>query len=139
MDNLPKNLDVLQNIEHCIVTVYRNNRELQDHNALKALDALNEYYRAKVKATDFEPSNLKDSERDIYDRVITVLAERKTMTDSASNEEAPKRKRFSRILKTPSPDEVYLSCIRKITKSAKGWNQRNGVVGYLQFIDQHVL
>jgi len=49
-------------------------------------------------------------------------------------EEDKSRKRFSRAFKTPSKEEIFVACLRKIQKSAKFWTQERGQQGYLNYI-----
>ena len=46
---------------------------------------------------------------------------------------------FSRALREPTQDEIFLACLRKIEKSAKRWNKEYGERGYLNFISNYIL
>lgn len=58
-DPFDEHLDILQNIEFAIVSVYRRNRNLTDHNVDMALEALLKKYRAKKAFPPQSPLTLE--------------------------------------------------------------------------------
>ncbi|MEM1122242.1 MAG: hypothetical protein AAGJ18_17485 [Bacteroidota bacterium] len=130
-----KHLDVLQNIEGAIVTVYRNDQELRDQDAIKGLDAAIAYYRAIDTRKEFVmPESVDGKGVVVFNAITAILGLRE---DILGDNPAPKRKRFSRALRSTSKEEIYLVCLRKIQKSAKRWNKRNGENGYLDFVKNY--
>ena len=132
MHNEPKHLDLLQNIEFMIVSVYREHPEMKDLDVIKTLENLVNYYKAVVTGRTFNEPEMEPIINKAYHRVITTLEELKNLL--GSEEEKPKRRSFSRALQEPTTDEISLACLRKIEKSARNWNQRNGERGYLNFV-----
>ena len=130
-----KHLDLLQNIEFMVVSVYRDVPSMEDREAIRALDALVQYQRRVAAGqTPTAPDNLSENEQLVFDRVLGIIAERRAM---APPEEAPKR--FSVLnKKTNSFEDTILACLRKLHKSAVRWNKRNGKQGYLKFAIQYL-
>src|SRR5207245_6729935 len=61
-------LDVLQNIEFAIVSVYRKQRALRDVEVMRALDALIDVYRAEARGHTPKEISLPDPERLVFQR-----------------------------------------------------------------------
>jgi len=125
-----KHLDVLQNIEFAVVSVYRDDPTMEDREAIRALEVLVQYQRRVAAGqTPTLPDNLSENEQLVVDRVQAIMEERRALAPPA---EAPKR--FSVLnKKTNSFEDTLLACLRKIHKSAVRWNKRNGKQGYLKF------
>ena len=131
-----KHLDVLQNIEGAIVTVYANSPSLRDQDVIKGLDLSIAYYRAIDARKEFKmPDEISKKEGAIFNAITAMLGLREEIL---GDNPAPKRKSFSRALRTTSKEEIYLACLRKIQKSATRWNKRNGENGYLDFVKNYV-
>ncbi len=130
-----KHVDILQSIEGGIVGVYRENSSLRDQDVIKALDVIIAYYRAIDTRKEFKMSEeISAKEKSIFDRVTGFLGLREELI---GENPAPKRKSFSRALRTTTKEEIYLACLRKIKKSAIRWNKRNGENGYLDFVKNY--
>ena len=129
-----KHLDILQNIEYGIATTYREDPSVRDMDVIKALDALSRYYLQKNMGKNPELPDLEDKSMAIFDTVVQILKNRQKKL----GKEEPKRPRFSRALREPTQNEIFLACIRKLGKSAKRWNKRDGERGYLDFIDNFI-
>jgi len=133
-----KHMDVLHSIETAIINVYRDNEELKDANAMRAIKALIALYRSKVTKREAPAtSDLNEDELKMYNNVLSFLKMRGNIGGS-EHQEAPAKRRFSRAFKTQTPDEVYLTCLRRIEKSIKLWTRRNGIRGYLNFVKNYV-
>ena len=130
-----KHPDILQNIEFAIVSVSRENVDLADQDVIKALGALIKHFQRKSQGKPLEDLQLPKYSALIFDRVEDVLKLRVSGEKAAP----PKRRSFSRALREPSEEEIYLACLRKIEKSAKRWNIRNGKRGYLDFVEDFIL
>lgn len=112
-----KHQDLLITIESPISGVYKKHPELKDKNVIKALDALITYYRYIRKGNEVHPNNLNELENLVYQVVMASIELRSEFIDES---------------------ELYLPAVRKIHKSAKRWSKRNGVRGYLDFIQNFV-
>ena len=125
---------ILQNIEFAIVAVYRENPDVRDVDAIQALEALTKYFRHKSRGSDPDlPTDLSNQVEDIFTAVLEVLSIRDGLTEAT-----PKRPSFSRAFREPTQDEIFLACLRKIEKSARRWNKRNGERGYLNFAIEYL-
>ena len=67
-----KNLDILQNIEFAIASVYEDHPTFLDYRVMGALDALVGAYRAESRGHTQKQISLEDEEREIFDRVKSV-------------------------------------------------------------------
>lgn len=127
--------DILQNIEFGIVQAYQEDPSIRDLDAIKALGALIRYFMQKNMGKKPEVPELPEQANDIFFVVVDILEQRKK---AIPKEETPKKPRFSRALREPTQTEIYLACLRKVEKSAKRWNKRDGNRGYLDFISDFV-
>lgn len=123
-------LDVLQNIEFAIVSVYREQPELRDYAVMHALDALIQYYRAESRGQTRPQVNLPEKEALIFQRT-QQLCEFRLGRGSLGTEAA--------VLPTQDKtvDEI-LACLRRIRKSVDRWNKHGGLQGYLKFASQFI-
>ncbi len=128
-------LDLLQNIEFMVVSVYREDPTMEDREAIKALDALVQYQRRVAAGqTPKLPEHLSENEQLVFDRVQAIMEERRAIEPK---QEAPKR--FSVLnKKSNSFEDTLLACLRKLHKSAVRWNKRNGKQGYLKFVVEYL-
>jgi len=130
-----KYLDILQNIEGVIASVYREYPEMKDSQAVKSLEALDMCYRALSAKREVKmPENLDDISMGVYELVVEFLDARRSMSDIKSASDIPKR-RFG-ALKETTLDDIYLACVRKVLKSVKRHSKIHGERGYLDFITQ---
>src|SRR5882762_4635019 len=65
-------LDVLQNIEFAIVSVYRKQHALRDVEVMRALDALIDVYRAKARGHTPKEVNLPEPENTVFQQAYTM-------------------------------------------------------------------
>lgn len=127
--------DILQNIESIIASNDRQEADMRDLHAIKALEALEEYFRKIVAGKEPALGELEGPEQKIFAEVLAVLSLRSEISGDAS---PPSRRGFSRALREPSQEEIYLACIRKILNSSKHWTRQKGERGYLDFIGRFV-
>ncbi|MFO1429500.1 MAG: hypothetical protein U1F76_05065 [Candidatus Competibacteraceae bacterium] len=123
-------LDVLQNIEFAIVSVYKEQRDLRDLQVMRALDALIECYRAESHGHSPKQHNLPEPENLVFERV-------KSMCEFRLGRENSGVDALDLSDGELTVDEM-LSCLRKVRRSVEKWNRRNGRQGYLQFVSQFV-
>ena len=123
-------LDVLQNIEFAIVSVYRKQRDLRDLDVIRALDALIDVYRAEARGHTPKDISLPEPEGTVFQRVKEMCDFRLGRQEAATRILAPFEGE-----KTVSD---ILACLRKIRKSVGRWNKRAGQQGYLQFVSEFV-
>jgi hypothetical protein len=120
--------DVLHNIEHVILTLYRQTPDMTDHNADKAMESLLRRYQAEQKRRPTPASKLTDLETQIYTGVETVCE------IALGRFENPKRE----ILAVPEMQTIMLeeaiACVKRIRSSISLWTKDYGRRGYLDFI-----
>jgi hypothetical protein len=124
-------LDVLQNIEMTIVTVYRENHHLLDYDVDKALNLLWTEYKNQKQDRTTPALKLGESAQLVYDRVKEVCEWRL----GRRNEKI--RGWFKAQPQPLSIDEI-MDCLKRIRKSIDLWNKQGGRQGYLYFIDNHI-
>lgn len=129
-------IDVLQNIEHGIVSAYRENPQIADHHVLAALEAVIDGYRAENIGRPPRQFNLSEPECQVRDRVRLMCEWRLGRAEVRIESEDPENP--VRITEPKTVDETVL-CLKRILKSVGQWNRRRGRRGYLEFIVQHVL
>lgn len=123
-------LDVLQNIEFAIVSVYRERGDLVDYDVMRALDALIDVYRAESRGYTPKEIHLPERESLVFQRVKDICEFRIGRSELRIN-----RNILSGAEKTPDEIHAYL---RRIRRSVDRWNKRGGQQGYLQFVKQYV-
>ncbi|NCQ17348.1 MAG: hypothetical protein COZ80_11745 [Ignavibacteria bacterium CG_4_8_14_3_um_filter_37_9] len=124
-----KYLDVLQNIEFGIVSVYQKQNDLKDYEVMNALDALIDNYR-------FEIRGYTPKEYPLTDKEILVFKEVREMCEFRLGRKNLDETGLA-ILEQKTTEEI-LSCLRKIRKSVERWNSRGGKQGYLNFVKEYV-
>ena len=125
-------LDVLQNIEMAIVSVYREHNDLLDYDVDKVLNLLWTEYRNEKQGRSSPPPKLSERAQLVYDRVKQMCEWRLGRTTMKA-EKGPLRLKPEPI----TVDEI-IDCLKRIRKSVDLWNKQGGRQGYLYFIDNHI-
>src|SRR5574341_2382802 len=124
-------LDVLQNIEMAIVSVYRENHDLLDYDVDKVLNLLWTEYRNEKQGRTTSTPNLSNNAQMVYRRVKEVCEWR-----------LGRRKEKIRGWFKPQPPSIsvdeIMACLKRIRKSVDLWNKEGGRQGYLYFIDNNI-
>ena len=123
-------LDVLQNIEFAIVSVYHKQHDLRDVAVMRAFDALIDVYRAEARGHTPKDISLPEPEGTVFQRTKEMCDFRLGRQVAATRIQAP----FAG--ETTVNDIV--ACLRKIRRSVERWNKRGGQQGYLQFVSEFV-
>jgi hypothetical protein len=125
---------VLQNIEFAIVTTYRRHPELVDFDVESTLDALIRGYQHERQGKQSAESSLRAPHQELYD-FVKAMCEwrlgRATLSKANSNAPMPQ-------IEPITLDEL-IACLKRIRKSVRTWNQRNGRRGYLDFVSQYIV
>lgn len=125
-----KYLDVLQNLEFAIVSVYRANNELLDHDVQSAIEALIDFYKAEEMGRQPRDFKLSEESIEVYESV-------KEMCEF----------RLGRVKKDLTEMEIELKplqmkelseCLKTIKNSIIKWTKSGGRQGYLDFIKQFI-
>ncbi len=125
-------LDVMQNIEFAIVSVYGRDSDLLDSHVMRALDNVINIYRAESRGHTPKEHKLAGKEADVAGSV-QVICEARIGRAEVINEKGKKIK-----LGTNNTVDEILTCLRKIRKSVDKWNKRHGQQGYLEFVSQFI-
>jgi hypothetical protein len=123
-------LDVLQNIEFAIVSVYREHDDLVDYDVMRALDALIDVYRSESRGHTPKAVHLPEVESLVAQRVQEICEFRLRRNELTVEIQAARGE--------ITTAEEIVSCLRKIRKSVDRWNRQGGKQGYLQFIEDYV-
>lgn len=140
-------MDVLQNIEFGIVSVYRKYSELTDYDTLNAIEALIRYYTAEEQHKDPPSTRLSD-------RAQLVFYSVKEMCDMRLGRQSLDIKQsesfISKIFKLkffksktkpkiePKTLSEIIACLKRLRTSIRSWNKRGGRQGYLKFSSQFI-
>ncbi len=128
----PEHMDVLQNIEFAIVTVFKELPQMVDFDVKKALDALERYYLALSRGNVPPPIELDGPAEQVSAAVQPVCEWRIGNATEAGG-------------LPPLPDEQALThaeivrSLRRINRSVDKWTKRGGQQGYLLFVRQYVV
>lgn len=125
-------LDVLQNIEMAIVSVYREHRDLLDYDVDKVLDLLwKEYMNEQINRSSPAP-HLNENAQMVYERVREMCEWRLGRKEIGAGDDF--------IQEKPEPISVseVADCLKRIRKSVDLWNKQGGRQGYLYFIDNNL-
>ena len=133
MDVEEEYLDVLQNIEFAIMSVYRDNPLLVDFDVEAAINALISLYHAQSLNHEPRPSRLNERATLVYERVETMCEFRLGREELLSTD---MRRRGPRP--EPVALEVIVPCLKRIRKSVQRWNKEGGRQGYLTFVGRFV-
>jgi hypothetical protein len=126
-------MDVMQNIEFSIITVYHQNPELTDHEVDNVLNTLVLFYRSQGQNREFSRPIMKPHVEQLFEAA-------KEMCEWRLGRLEPARKKRKSKQPTPTPisiDEIIV-CLKRLRKSIDLWNKQGGTRGYLQYIDQFV-
>lgn len=125
---LEKYMDVLQNIEMTILSIYGNNPGLADHNVDKALDGLVRVYQAETRGKNPPKLKFTELEQQIYDEVNTVC-------DIHLGRGELKINGKTVAIEPRTVDEI-IACLKRIRRSVGLWTKSYGIRGYLDFITE---
>jgi hypothetical protein len=125
-------LDVLQNIEMAIVSIYRQHPELTDYNVDSALESLGRtYQREKAGGAAVLPKN--NLAMQVYTAVKTMCDWRMGRTNMVDEEGQPMN-----VGDKPLSIDVIQACLKRVRKSVAHWNKESGTRGYLGYVSKFV-
>lgn len=130
------NFDVLQNIEFAIVSALENHPEMDDNDAMSAMDAVIKDFRDMGRGRTPKPHTFSGATQTVFDRVQEVCLWRvgKGPAPGYADEEESD---------APDPEpltvEALLQCLKKIRKSMDRHHDGGGYRGYLMFVVQYFM
>ena len=126
-------LDVLQNIEFAIVTIYHQYPEITDYDVESAVNALIREYRAQESGRTVASPKIGSESQSVYDSVKMMCEWR------LGKESLVKKGEFAELGDiAPLTNGEIVGCLKRIRKSIGRWSKEGGRQGYLQFIVQYV-
>lgn len=125
-------LDVLQNIEFGIISVFRADRSLLDQDVKDAVAALIRHYRAEQEQRTPADVRLGDKAQRIFDNTLPICEWR------LGREGPAVPPQLGSPPDVPNTLDDIGACLRKIHKSVDFWNKRNGRQGYLSFVAPYI-
>ena len=126
-------LDVLQNIEFALVSVYNQEPKLTDYGSLYAVETLIKVYTAELQGRTVALPQFQPHEQAAYDAV-------KSMCDWWLGRETLENAEDKGELKMDNPrtPEEIIACLKRIQRSIQGWQKRGGRRGYYEFVKQYI-
>lgn len=126
-------LDVLQNIEYAILSIYRENPNLLDYEVDKALNILWTEYHNEQRGKAMPAYQLGTNAQMVYTRVHSMCEWRlgRQKLESKKDDQLVEMN-----IKPLTLDEVA-ACLKRIRKSVELWTKQGGRQGYLYFIDHN--
>lgn len=124
-------LDVLQNLEFGIIQVARRHPKMSDWEALAAVEALMQVYRAEATGREARPPKLDPLAEEIYGIVESMCEWRLGRGQFVNDEGEPME-----LPVEPITAEEMSKCLKRIRDSIRKWTKRAGRQGYLRYIDQ---
>jgi hypothetical protein len=123
-----KNIDVLQNLEFSVVTVWRAHPEMTDYAALRAYEAAFQHYREEARGHVPKSFGLAGLEAEMFEAVKVMCEFRLGRGPQPGGNEVGSI--------PPVSLETIVDCLRKLFKSVERHTKVDGRQGYLTFIDQ---
>ncbi|GBD87042.1 hypothetical protein BMS3Abin03_00968 [bacterium BMS3Abin03] len=123
-------LDVLQNIEFAIQSVYKIHDDLTDYDALSAIEAVIDFYIAEERKREPRDFKLSAKSLEVYDAVkeICNFLLGRDLPDDYDIDDHPLLLSVSEIT----------NCLKTIRNSISKWTKRAGRQGYLNFVKNYM-
>jgi len=122
-------MEVLQDLEATITSVYREHRELADHNVENVVNGLLRMYQARLKDRPAPKLVLRGIEVELYDDLKSAcdwwIGESQPDDATAKND-------------SPLTLEEIAICLKRIRKSINFWTASGGRQGYLNYVAQFI-
>ena len=128
-----KHLDVLQNIEAAVITLWKKHRDMTDYSVLRAYEAAVAHYKVLARGGTPKPEHLSGADAEVYAAVHAVCElrlGREASGPSPATVDEPEL--------PPIPLEDLLACLKRLRKSVERWNRSGGQRGYLEFVSRFV-
>ena len=126
-------MDVLQNIESALVSVYKAHADMTDYDAQAAVNALARAYHAEARKSAPPAIKLSPLTQEAYDSVRAMCEWRLGRTRATGL--------FGRLRGLgvePLTLEDMIDCLKRIRRSIERWNKEGGWRGYYEFVKEYV-
>ena len=124
-------MDVLQNIEHVVVRLYKHHREMSDYDVLRVYEDVLDDFVNEQKNRPLRRHKHSELEQALYNDIKAICEWRLGHCLLAFEEGDVE-------ISEPIDIETMIRCIKRLIKSINRWNKMKGRQGYLNFIIQHV-
>jgi hypothetical protein len=127
-------MDVLQNIEFALVTIYNEDEEMTDYEAENAINSLIRLYTAEQRKRDAPDLNLSGPAELAFERVKGMCEWRLGREKLQSGDKNKEPFDFME----PIALNDLIACLKRIRRSIQKWNRGYGRRGYYDFVRQFV-
>ena len=126
-------MDVLQNLEFAIVSVYHEYPELADSNVDRVLEGLIRIYTAVLNQRPGPVLSFSELDQ-------TLLSQIRGMCEWRLGHDGPQTQAGEKMIvsEPKTPDEI-VACLKRIRKSVKRWTKQGGQQGYLRFVSRYII
>jgi hypothetical protein len=132
-------LDVLQNIEFALVSVYNEDEEMTDYEAEKAINSLIRLYTAEQRKRAAPELDLSGSAESAFERVQGMcevrLGREKLYKGDEDNED---NEPVDLGMVKPIHLNDLITCLKRVRRSIQRWNRDYGRRGYYDFVSQFI-
>jgi len=128
-------MDVLQNIEFALVTVYNEDEEMTDYEAEKAINSLIRLYTAEQRKRDAPDLDLSGPAALAFELVKGMCEWRLGREKLQSGDE--NKEPFDFNLEPIALNDL-IACLKRIRRSIQKWNREYGRRGYYDFVSQFI-
>jgi hypothetical protein len=120
--------DVLQNLEFAITSVHRDEPKLLDLDVIEALDVLIRRYGLDEQGRSWPRLQLSE-------RAGVVVEARRGVCEWRLGRALTPSSAGRGVAPAPIPVAAIVQCLKRLRKSARLWNDRNGRQGYLEYVE----
>ncbi len=124
-------LDVLQNIEFSLASVYHKHAALTDWDTLKAVEALIRTYQAEASQRPAPPLRLSGLAEEVF-ASAQAMCEVRLGRQSLTNEQGQNVGFAPEAVTVPE----IVACLKRIKRSIEKWQKEGGRRGYYEFVRQ---
>ena len=124
-------IDVLQNIESSLFSIYHKYPQMTDHGALYVVEALLKVYSGELQGRTTPVPKFQTHEQEACDSVRAICEwrmGRAQLKDEKGDESSPDI--------TPITVEETVACLKRIKKSIEFWQKRGGRRAYAEYVGQ---
>ena len=123
--------DVMQNLEHAVITLYREYPEMTDYMVLRTYEGLLQMYSAEHAGRPVKRPSARGLEVELLDAVQEMCEWRLGRTSLSGAEE-------NKPITNPLDLQTLILCLKRLIKSVKRWTKQGGRQGYLNYIAQFI-
>jgi hypothetical protein len=128
-------MDVLQNIEYALITVYKEDEEMTDYEAEEAINSLIRLYTAEQRKRAEPKLDLSGPAELAFERVKVMCEMRMGREKLQSGDE--NKEPFDFNLEPIALNDL-IACLKRVRRSIQKWNRDYGRRGYYDFVSQFV-